>query len=324
MRRREFIGLASFAAIIWPARRAAAARPRVGVLGIKTVETDARNLAAFRDALRQLGYIEGRSVDIDYRYSHGEIDALGPLALELVALKPNVVMTDAVSPTRAVKRVAPDLPIVCVAFGEAFIPGLAASFARPGGSVTGIATDVEGIFSKLIELTIDAIPGATRIGFLANPTGASMAYWEQKIQQAAAERGIEIGIAQVSRVEDFDDAMKKLGKAQVQAVIIPPNGLLSSERKRIVELSLKMRLPLIFQERDGVEDGGFASYGVSSAESYRRAASYIDKILKGAAPGDLPIEFPTKIERVINLKTARALGLSVPPALLDRADEVIE
>ena len=322
--RRTFVAALGGAAA-WPlAARAAGGRPRIVVLEIKSMESDSRNLVALRDALQKLGYVEGKTVDIDYRYANGDTDALGALAQELFALKPNVAMTDSVSPTRAVKRLAPNLPIVCVALSDAFIPSLAASFAHPGGTVTGIATDVEDVFSKLIELTIDAIPGTTKIGFLSNPAGASMVHFEQQIKQAATTRGVEIHIEEVNRLDDFDGALQRFGEAKVQAIIVPPNGLLTVGRKRIIELARAMRLPLIFQERDGVEDGGFASYGVNFTESYRRAAAYIDKIIKGAAPGDLPIEFPTKIERVINLKTARLLGLTVPPALLDRADEVIE
>jgi putative ABC transport system substrate-binding protein len=324
MRRRDFITLVGGVIAMRPVAGHAAARPRIGVLEIKSKESDARNLTALREALRQLGYVEGKTTDIDYRSSNGDTDALTGLAQELVALKPNVVFTDAPSPTRAINRAAPNLPIVCVGFGETYIPSLAASFAHPGGSVTGIATDVEGIFGKLIELTIDAIPGIRRIGFLSNPAGASMAFFEQSVQQAVDGRGVEIHIERVSQIADLDEALRKLGEAKVQAIIVPPNGLLTSGRKRILELSSALRLPLIFQERDGVEDGGFASYGVDYTESYRRAATFIDKILRGAAPGDLPIEFSTKIERVINLKTAKTLGLTVPPALLDRADEVIE
>jgi putative tryptophan/tyrosine transport system substrate-binding protein len=222
------------------------------------------------------------------------------------------------------KRASPALPIVCPSFSDAFIPDLAESFARPGGSVTGIATDVEGLIGKLTELTLDVIPGATKIGFLANPAGGSMARFEQQVRSAAQARGVAVRIEHVEKVDDFDGAFKQFSVEKVQAAIVPANGLLSSGRQRIIELGLAFRLPLIFAQRDGVDAGGLASYGINIAENYRQAAIYVDKILKGAAPGNLPIEFPSKVELVINLKAAKALGLTVPPALVTRADEVVE
>jgi putative ABC transport system substrate-binding protein len=234
------------------------------------------------------------------------------------------VLAVSVSPARAVKRIAPTMPIVCPSFGDAFVPSLAASFAHPGGSVTGIATEVEGLFGKLTELTLDAIPGTTKIGFLANPTGASMPHYEQAVQSAAQARTVEVQVEPVRKLDDFDEAFQRFSDGKVRAIIVPPNGLLSSGLKRIIALSLPLRLPLVFADRDGVDAGGFVSYGVNNFDTYGRAAVYIDKILKGAAPGDLPIEFPTKLGLVINLRSARALGLTVPPALLSRADEVIE
>ena len=221
-------------------------------------------------------------------------------------------------------RIAPGLPIVCPAFSDSFVPSLAGTLAHPGGSVTGIASDVEGLFGKLTELTLDAIPGATRIGFLANPAGASMARFEQQVQSAAHARGVEVQIEQVGKLAEFEGAFGRLSEGKVQAIIVPANGLLHAGQKQIVELSLSLRLPLIFADRYGVDAGGLASYGVDSAENYSHCAIYIDKILGGAAPGDLPIEFPTRLELVISLKTARTLGLTVPPSLLSRADEVIE
>jgi putative ABC transport system substrate-binding protein len=323
--RRQFISALGGAVVAWPfAARAAGGRPRIGVLDLSTAEFEAPNLAAFRDGLQRLGYVEGRTVDIDYRYADGDPNALAALAQQLVQLKPDVVMANAPSPMLAMKRIAPSLPIVCPGFNEAYIPSLAASFAHPGGSVTGIASNVEGLFGKLTELTLDAIPGTTTIGFLANPAGASMAHYEQQVRSAAQARGVEVRTEQVEKLDDFDGAFQRLRAQKVQSVIVPGNGLFQSEQKRIVQLALALRLPVVFARREGVDAGGFASYGVSISENYRSTAIYIDKILKGAKPGDLPIEFPTKIELIINLKTARALGLTVPATLLSRADEVIE
>ena len=280
-----------------------------------SAEYDVPNIAALRDGLQRLGYVEGQTVDIDYRYSDGDTKGLTALAQELVQLKPDVVLTDAPSATMAVKGIAPSLPIVSLAFNDTLVPSLAASFAHPGGSVTGIAADVEGLFGKLTELTLDAIPGTTRIGFLSNPAGASTARFEQQIRAAAQARGVEVRTEQVEKLDDFDGAFQRLSGAKVQAIIVPRNGLLNSGQKRLVELAMALRVPLIFATRKGAEAGGLASYGVNQAEDFRRGAIYIDKILKGAAPGDLPIEFSTKLELVINLKTAKALGISVPQFL---------
>src|SRR4051812_2574588 len=327
MKRREFITLFGGAAATWPlVARAQQSRPvkRIGVLDINSAEYEAASLAAFREGLHQLGYVEGQTVEIDYRYSNGDTEALTKLAEELIQLNPDVVLAAATSPAMAVKRIAPALPIVCPTFGEPFIPALATSFAHPGGSVTGIASNVEGVVGKLTELTIDAVPGIASIGFLANPAGASMGQNERQIKSTAEARGIVVRIEQVRNPADIDVALRRLNEEKVQAIIVPGNGLLNSQHKRIVELALAFRLPLIFGERAGVIAGGLASYGVNQLENWRRAAIYIDKILKGAKPGDLPIEFPIKIELVINLKIAKALGLTVPPTLLARADEVIE
>ena len=322
--RRKFIaGLGG--AALWPlTAQAAGVRPRIGFLDINSVASDTLHLTAFHDALQRLGYVEGRTVDIDYRYADGDTEKLTALAQQLVQLKPDVVLATAVSPTRAMKRIAPALPIVCPAFSDSFVPSLAASLAHPGGSVTGIASDVEGMFGKLTEVALDAIPGAAKIGFLANPAGGSMKRFEQQVQSAASARGVEVQIEEVKTIDDFEGAFQRLSQGNVRAVIIPGNGLLNSGQKRIFELSLPLRLPLIFADRSGVDAGGLVSYGVNSSENFSRAATYIDKILKGAAPGDLPIEFPTRLELVINLKTAKALGLTVPAALLSRADEAIE
>jgi putative tryptophan/tyrosine transport system substrate-binding protein len=322
--RRQFIaGFGGMA--LWPLPlRAEGGHPRIGFLDINSAESDAPHLAAFREALQRLGYVEGRTVDIEYRYADGDTERLATLAQELFQLKPDVVLASAVSPTRAMKRVAPALPIVCPAFSDSFVPSLAASLAHPAGSVTGVASDVEGLFGKLTEVTLDAIPGTAKIGFLANPAGGSMMRFEQQVQSAANARGVEVQIEEVKKFDDFDGAFQRLSKGGARAVIVPANGLLNSGQNRIIELSLPLHLPLIFADRSGVDAGGLASYGINMSENFSRAAAYVDKILKGTAPGDLPIEFPTKLELVINLRPARMLGLTVPPALLSRADEVIE
>jgi len=325
MRRRDFIAILGGAPACRPlAARAAGERPRIGVLSTSSAESDAGNMDAFRDGLQHLGYVAGRTVDIDYRYADGSMEALAPLAQELLRMKPNVVLAGSVSPTRAVNRIAPKLPIVCPVFSDSFVPELAASFAHPGGSVTGIAADVEQLFGKLVELALDAIPGTTKIGVLANPAGGSAARFVQQVRLMAESHRVAVQIAEVAKLDDADGALQQLKDGNVQSVIVPPNGLLDTAQPRMIETATTLRLPLVFATRSGVQAGGLASYGVNQEENFRLAATYVVKILKGAAPGDLPIEFPSKIEIVVNRKAAKALGLTLPSPLLDRADEVIE
>jgi putative ABC transport system substrate-binding protein len=326
MRRREFITLLGGAAA-WPlaARAQQPGRPqRIALLTLQSPQGSAPLVAAFVDALRRLGYIEDKNLRIDYRYAEGDVKRLNPLAQELISLKPDVALAAEPSPARVMKRVAPGLPIVCVTLSDALIPELAASYARPGGTVTGIALTVEGLTGKLVELTVEIIPRVTRIGFLSNPAGASMQFFGQSIAAGSRARGIAVRTEEATTVDDLAPAFDRLAERQVQAVLVPANGLFETARAQIVQLALAARLPTIFAQREFVEVGGLASYGIDTKENYRHAAAYVDKILKGAKAGDLPIEFPTKVELVINLKTAKALGLDVPPTLLARADEVIE
>ena len=324
IRRREFITLLGGAAT-WPlAAHAAGLRPRIAVLSINSAQDERKNIGAFVDGLRTLGYIASQNVDIDYRYAGHDTGRLKPLAQELIALKPDVALANSPSPAVAVQSIAPNLPIVCPQISDFLVPSLVANYARPGGSVTGMASQVEGVATKLLELALDAVPGAVRIGFLANPAGASMALWVQQVEAAARARGVAVLIQEARTPDDLAPAFAGLAKQQSQAVIVPANGLFSTQATRIVQLALAARLPMIVAYPQDVEAGGLASYGVDGHENYRRTAAYVDKILKGAKPGDLPIEFPTKLVLAINLKTAKALGLEIPPTLLARADEVIE
>jgi putative ABC transport system substrate-binding protein len=323
--RRQFIAaLCGIALSAILAGSVANARPRIGLLTLGSPQDDVLFVAAFVDGLHSHGYVESKNVDIDYRYAEGDVKRLLPLAKELIALKPDVLLATEASSARALKSVAPILPIVCPQLTDALIPELAASYARPGGSVTGIAESVEGLTGKLLELALEVVPRTLRVGFLSNPAGPSMQFFAQNIDAAARARGIAVLTEEATTRDDLAPAVDRLGKREAQALIVPGNGLFRIERAHIVQLALGVRLPTIFAERNGVEVGGLASYGVDTSENYRRAAVYVDKILKGARPGDLPIEFPTKIELVVNLKTAKALGLDVPLQLQQRADEVIE
>jgi putative ABC transport system substrate-binding protein len=273
--------------------------------------------------MRELGYVAGQTIDIDYRYAEGDTERLRPLARELIALLPDVMFAAEPSPARAVKALAPTLPIVCPNLGD-HLPDLFASYARPGGSVTGLATIVEGVNVKLVELAQDALPGLMRVGLLINPSGANRTLVQGQVDAATRARGRTTVVEEVSTSEALAPALDRMAKGGAQVVIVQPNGLFINQRRAILWQALAVGLPALFDDRADVEAGGFMSYGVNQAEGSRRAAAFVDKILRGAKPSDLPIEFSTKIEMAINLKTAKALGLTVPPTVLARADEVIE
>jgi putative tryptophan/tyrosine transport system substrate-binding protein len=322
--RRELLAALGGAAAAWPLMARAqqpvtSARPRIALLALGPQQSVH---LAFLDGLRRLGYEPGRNLDIDHRY--GVVEQLKPLAQELIAFKPDILVADSSSPAIALKSVAPTLPIVCLTLTDAGIPDLFASYARPGGNVTGMAQSVEGVTGKLVEVALEIIPGARRIGFLSNPSGASMPLFAESVDVAAQARGMTVLTEQVSAAGELASAFGRFGKQEVQAVIVPVNGLFFSEGRQIAQLALAARLPTVGAERRYIEAGVLASYGIDQRESYRRGASYVDRILKGAKPGDLPIEFPNRIELAINLNTAKALGLDLPPSLITRADEVIE
>jgi putative tryptophan/tyrosine transport system substrate-binding protein len=300
------------------------ARPRIAFLSLGAAQEGAALLAAFADGLRRLGYAEGQNLDIDYRYAAGEVEQLKSLAQDLIALKPDMLVGSEPSAARALKSVAPRLPIVCLALTDALIPDLIASYARPAGTVTGMAQSVEGVTGKLVEVALEIIPGAVRIGFLSNPAGASMRLFAQIVDTAAGARGIAVLTEHVSTAGQLAPAFDRFRRQGTQAVIVPANGLFRVQRAQLAQLALAARLPTISAERQYVEAGLLASYGVNEGENYRRAAGYVDRILKGAKPGDLPVEFPTRVELTINLRTAKALGVDLPPTFVTCADEVIE
>jgi putative ABC transport system substrate-binding protein len=324
VKRREFIALIGGAALTWPrAATAAGKRPRVAVLTLLSPQDERGRIAAFVGGMRELGYVAGQTFDIDYRYAEGDTIRLPPFARELITLTPDVMFAGEPSAARAVKAVAPNLPIVCPILGD-HLSDLFASYARPGGSVTGVASIVEGVNAKLVELAHDAVPGLTHVGLLVNPTGANRGLVESQVVAAARREGLIPIVEEASRSDALAPALDRMAKAGAQVLIVQPNGLFINQRNTILRQALAAGVPTIFDDRSAVQAGGFISYGVNQAEGSRHAATFVDKILKGAKPGDLPIEFSTKIEMVINLKTARALGLTVPPTLLARADEVIE
>ena len=324
MRRRDVIALLASAAA-WPGlSRAADRRPRIAVLALNSAAYQSDLLAAFGAELLRLGYAGGRAAEIDIRYADGDTSQLPGLARELTSENVDVVLADSPSAALAMKAAAPSLPIVCPALTDAVIPNLAASYAHPGGSVTGIGNVVEGLMAKLVELLLEVLPTARRIGFLANPTGASMVMFEREADAAARSRNASLMIIEIREAGDLEGAFRRFRSEKVDGVIIPNNALLQTMLERVATSALQAQLPAVFPLRGFVDVGGLVSYGVDHNENYRRAASYVDKILKGAAPGDLPIEFPTKVDLTVNLRTAKTLGITVPQSILLRADEVIE
>jgi len=273
--------------------------------------------------MRELGYIAGQTVEFDFRYAEGDTERLRPLASELLALAPTVIFAGEPSGARAVKSLAPNLPIVCPVLTDR-LPDLFTSYARPGGSVTGVASIVDGLSARLVGVLQEIIPGIIKIGLLVNPAGANRAFVSEQIVLAARDGGITVLIEEARYPEQLIPALDRIVAARAQFVIVPPNGMFINQRNSIIQHAISVRLPTLFQQRQDVEAGGLMSYGVNETEGSFRAATFVDKILRGARPADLPIEFPTKIELVINVTTAKTLGLSIPAALIARADEVIE
>jgi putative ABC transport system substrate-binding protein len=323
VKRRTFIA-ALGGAVAWPAVAGAIGkRPRVAVLTLLSPEDRDGRTAAFVGGMRELGYIPGQTVDFDYRYAYGDTERLRPLAQELIALAPDVIFAQEPSAARAVKALAPDLPIVCPVLTPR-LPDLFASYARPSGSVTGVAATIDDLTAKSVELAQEVVPGLERIGLLVNPAGANRIRVTEQVEAGARARGAITLLEEARLPTELVPALDRMAKAGAQVVIVAPNTMFINQREIIIGQALDAGLPTIFEQREDVEAGGFMSYGVNQNEGQHRAAAFVDKILKGAKPGDLPIEFATKIELVVNLKTAKALRLSVPPNLLARADEVIE
>jgi putative ABC transport system substrate-binding protein len=296
---------------------------RIGVLSSSSPEREQGYLAAFQQGLRDLGYSEGKNLLIDRRYAAGKFDTLPELAAELVRLKVDILVVTGTPAAHAAKNATHLIPIVTVTAGDPIGTGLVTSLARPGGNVTGLTDLAAGVVAKRLELIKEVIPSATRVAVLLNPDNSSNLPQLRLTQEAAPALGVSILSVEARRLDDIDRAFATMRAKHATALLLIADGLLGSNRKRIIELTAKSRLPAIYWRREFVEDGGLMSYGASVADLYRRAAAYVDKILKGATPSDLPVEQPTKFELAINLATTRALGLTMPQSIVLRADEVI-
>jgi putative ABC transport system substrate-binding protein len=324
MKRREFITLFGGAAA-WPLRaRAQRGRRLIGVLAAASPQSAAPQTEAIDEALRELGYVEGGDYEIVRKWAYGVMDRLPLLAQELVALGPDVIIAAPTPAIVAVRAVTKTIPIVSFMIADEIRLGLAASHARPGGNVTGLLMRLEGMVGKQIEIALQTVPNATEVGAVYNPTSADAAIQRRETEAASSAIGVTILYEEARSPVEVEPAFRRLEREHVGVVAVLYDALFFQERKRISDLVAALRLPTIYSARDHVTDGGLISYGVSLRANAHRMGWYIDRIFRGALPGDLPLEFPTKLELVINLKTAKALGLEIPAALLARADEVIE
>ena len=297
--------------------------PRVGFL-IGLSPGPSWEVDALRRGLRELGYIEGKNIAIDYRYASGQVERLPELAAELVRLNPDVIVAPYTASALAAKRATSMIPIVFAVVADAVGAGLIANLGRPGGNITGLTSTGAELGGKRLELLKQAIPKASRVAVLYNPADQSNVLVLKELQEAAPKLGLTLQRLAVREPGDFEDAFSATVRERTHAMFGVPGVLTEKHKDVLVGLAAKRRLPTMWGHRQFVDAGGLMSYAVSFYDQIRQTAVYVDKILKGAKPGDLPVEQPTKFELVINLKTAKALGLTISPALLARADQVIE
>jgi putative ABC transport system substrate-binding protein len=324
MRRRDFITLLG-GATAWPlAARAQQSTKvwRIGMLEMTTPAANSANLDSFRNGLRELGYIEGHNLAIDYRSANGRAERFPSLAAELVHEQVDLIVTRGTPAAVAAKNASETIPLVMAAIGEP--SALVTSIAHPGGNVTGLSSFYTDLLAKRLELLKEMVPAPARIGNLSNQGSPNAAANRREFDLAARSLGVQVELFDVRRPEDIGPAFEAASGQAINALTVGLDTLTEANRQLIALLAVKYRLPAIYASSEFVEAGGLSSYGVSYADLYRRAAAYVDKIFRGAKPGDLPIEQPTKLELVINLRAAKAIDLSIPEAFLLRADEVIE
>ncbi len=327
--RRAFIGRGALGILLAPLAAGAqppAKIPRVGLLrfgspsdsGIRFTEEP------FRQGLRELGYVEGQNIAIEYRHSEGREHRLPELAADLVRLKVDVIVATGGLAASAVRNATKTIPIVMAGVSDPIGSGLVASLARPGGNITGLSILAPELSGKRLELLKQVVPRVSRVAVLAYPANPAFPAQLRETQVAARTLGLRLQILEVRSPDDLDRAFGAAKKERAGALNILPSAFHVFHRKKLVDLAAETRLPAMYDNREWAEAGGLMAYGPNFSDLYRRAAGYVDKILKGAKPADLPVEQPTKFELVINLKTAKALGLTIPPSLMLRADEVIQ
>ena len=326
MRRREFVALLGSTALAWPIPARAQQGGKlatIGLLGSGTAAAQSQWTAAFVQRLRELGWTEGRNVTIEYRWAEGRSERFAEFAAEFVRLKVDVILTHNTPPVIAAKQATSVIPIVFATAADPVDTGLVASLARPGGNVTGLSSQTTDLASKRIELLREVVPGLRQLAFLSQPDNPYVVFDMRQAESAARRLGLETASLEIRRAEDIAPAFEEL-KGRAEALYILPDPLLFTHRLRINTLALGARLPTMHLLREYVEASGLMSYGPNWSDQWRRAADYVDKILRGAKPADLPVEQPTKFDLIINLTTAKALGLMIPEAFLLRGDEIIE
>jgi putative tryptophan/tyrosine transport system substrate-binding protein len=298
--------------------------PRIGMLGIVSASAAEGRIEAFRQGLRELGYVEGKNIVIEYRTAEGKLENLPALAAELVRLKVDVIITRGPPPTRSAKEATNTIPIV---MGWDYDPvgnGFVASLAQPGGNITGLSSLAPEISGKQLELLKEIVPKLAQVAVIGLRTIQGNAQALKEMEAVAGVLGVHLQYLEVRGPTDIETAFRAASKGRADAVLVLTNPFTFSQRKQVIELAAKSRLPAIYPQSEYVEDGGLMTYGPSINDLFRRAATYVDKILKGAKPADLPVEQPIKFEFIINLKAAKQIGLTIPPNVLARADKVIK
>jgi putative ABC transport system substrate-binding protein len=327
VKRREFITLVGGAVVAWPRNTAAQGsigRPLVAFLSGGASDAASHYVTGFSERMLELGYVAGRNISIVYRYADGDMGRVPALVDELVRLKPDIMVAGNTQVTIAMRKATAAIPIVAANVTDPVAFGLVASHARPGGNVTGILPTVDTLPEKQLALAAEVVRGVVKVGMLLNAGFQAHAVHRQGAERAAAALAIKLVPVEVRSPDDLDAAFQSMERERVGSVFVLQDPMFLTERRRIAILAIAARLPTMFGFREHVAAGGLMSYGVDLRANFRRAADYVDRILRGAKPGDLPVELTTRFEFAINMKTAKALGLDVPPTLLARADEVIE
>ena len=325
---KKVVGLAIWAVLLalsFPAGAQQAKKiPRIGFLASVSASSDADRIEVFRQGLRELGYVEGQNVTIEYRWADGKFEQLPDLAAELVRLKVDVIVAVVTQASLAAKKATGTIPIVMVGVSDPVGSGLVASLARPGTNITGTSSMTAEIIGKLLELLKETLPKISRVAALWNPANpVFQALQLRETEVAARALGVQLRILEARGPDEIDGAFAAMVKERAKALLILGDPVFTSHRKRIADLAAKYRLPAVSGTREYVEAGGLMAYGPSFPDMHRRAATYVDKILKGTKPADLPVEQPKKFEFIINLKAAKQIRLTIPPNVLARADKVI-
>jgi putative ABC transport system substrate-binding protein len=326
-RRHLILAAAAWSVVAWTGllrAQAPAKVRRIGLLSPYSPSDTALWHQAFRLGLRDLGWVEGKNISIEYRYAEGRGDRLPDLAADLVRLKVDLIVASVTSDALAAQKATRAIPIVMAVAGDPVASGLVESLAQPGGNITGLSQMNVELVGKRLELLREMIPKLSRVAVLWNPQNAASTLGWKEMQLPARQLGIQLNSLEVRSPDDFDKAFEDATRARAGALIIMPDAAIPTNLKRIAGLAAKSRLPSIFHFSEFADAGGLVTYGVDRADMYRRAATFVDKILKGAKPGDLPIDRATRFELVINLKTAKALGITIPQSILARANKVIE